>query len=122
MGEAYLWLSAAQAYFGGGVDLSNNSLGLSDFRGAWFGGAADFDGAHQLQADFSAAAFVQSQPIALAPQAPARAMTQKPVTSEFVAAPAPEPESKWAWRWRLTAAVSALAVLAAAVAALVLKP
>ncbi len=33
-GEAYLWLSARWAWFGEGVDLRNNSLGLSDFQGA----------------------------------------------------------------------------------------
>ncbi|ESQ87479.1 hypothetical protein ABAC460_19320 [Asticcacaulis sp. AC460] len=55
--EGFLWLRANWAYFRDGVDLSRNGLGLADFRAAWFGGKAVFEGARAVTAEFDGALY-----------------------------------------------------------------
>ncbi|ESQ74992.1 hypothetical protein [Asticcacaulis sp. AC402] len=53
----YLWLRANWTYFRDGVDMSRNGLGLADFRAAWFGGKAVFEGARAVTAEFDGALY-----------------------------------------------------------------
>jgi hypothetical protein len=55
--EGFLWLRANWAYFRDGVDMSRNGLGLADFRAAWFGGKAVFEGARAVTAEFDGALY-----------------------------------------------------------------
>ncbi len=100
-GEAYLWLSARWAWFGEGVDLRNNSLGLSDFQGAWLGAGSDFAGARQLQPNFgSTVQFSRPADIAgapvdrLPPQAVAAPPPQPPAQIRLMPETAAEPPAK----------------------------
>lgn len=53
--DGFLFLRADQAYFRDGVDFTRNGMGLADFRGAWFGGKAIFEGARAVTAQFDGA-------------------------------------------------------------------
>ncbi|EGF93471.1 hypothetical protein ABI_19110 [Asticcacaulis biprosthecium C19] len=55
--DGFLWLRANWAYFRDGVDMSRNGLGLADFRAAWFGGKAVFEGARAVTAEFDGALY-----------------------------------------------------------------
>ncbi len=122
-GEAYLWLVAAHAYFQRGVDLRNSSLGLSDFHGAWFGGSADFAGAHQLQPDFAEVSFAQPATVQATPAAPHLTLEQAIAPVVVTPEPAPtntqDPPTRKRLPWLVILAIAAaLAAIAATILAI----
>ena len=120
--DGFLFLRANTVYFRDGLDLSRNGMGLADFREAWFGGKAVFEGARAVEAQFEGALYADRMPPSpVQPQL--RTAVEAIRVTPMLAEPEPEAPAKRGLAARIVGGAVVVAVIAVAIwAAIALHP